>query len=147
MSRSTERIRTARGFTLIETVVALLIVALGMTAVYMQIGQFATTSILMQDKTLASWIGSNIVTELSLARDWPEIGDSEEEVEYASRRWLVTIEISETEVDNLRRADVSVALSDRPERVIHTVSGLIEPPIPDNFPPVNWISVGRGPRG
>lgn len=147
MSRSTERIRTARGFTLIETVVALLIVALGMTAVYMQIGQFATTSILMQDKTLASWIGSNIVTELSLARDWPEIGDSEEEVEYASRRWLVTIEISETEVENLRRADVSVALSDRPERVIHTVSGLIEPPIPDNFPPVNWISVGRGPRG
>ena len=147
MSRSTERIRTARGFTLIETVVALLIVALGMTAVYMQIGQFATTSILMQDKTLASWIGSNIVTELSLARDWPEIGDSEEEVEYASRRWLVTIEISETEIENLRRADVSVALSDRPERVIHTVSGLIEPPIPDNFPPVNWISVGRGPRG
>ena len=147
MSRRFARNGSARGFTLIETVVALLIVALGMTAVYMQVGQFASTAILMQDRTLASWIGSNIVTELSLARDWPEIGDSEEEVEYASRRWLVTIEISETEVENLRRADVSVALSDRPERVIHTVSGLIEPPIPDNFPPVNWISVGRGPRG
>lgn len=147
MSRRPARNGSARGFTLIETVVALLIVALGMTAVYMQVGQFASTAILMQDRTLASWIGSNIVTELSLARDWPEIGDSEEEIEYANRLWLVSIEITETEIENLRRADVSVALVDRPERVIHTVSGLIEPPIPDNFPPVNWISVGRGPGG
>jgi general secretion pathway protein I len=147
MSYRTDNSRRAAGFTLIETVVALMVVALGMTAVYMQIGQFAGNAILMQDKTLASWIGSNIVTELSIALDWPEIGDSEEEIEYANRLWHVTIEISETEVENLRRADVSVALADRPERIIHVVSGLIEPPNPTNFPPVNWISVGRGPRG
>lgn len=147
MSRSSLAARPAAGFTLIETVVALMIVALGMTAVYMQIGQYASNAIILQDKTLASWIGSNFVTELSLAADWPEIGDSDEEIEYANRLWLVTIVITETEVENLRRADVSVALADRPERVIHTVSGLIEPPIPDNFPPVNWINVTRGPRG
>lgn len=147
MSRSSLAARPAAGFTLIETVVALMIVALGMTAVYMQIGQYASNAIILQDKTLASWIGSNFVTELSLAADWPEIGDSDEEIEYANRLWLVTIVITETEVENLRRADVSVALADRPERVIHTVSGLIEPPIPDNFPPVNWINVSRGPRG
>ena len=147
MSGSPQGRRSTRGFTLIETVVALLIVALGMTAVWMQIGQFASTAIYMQDKTLASWIGSNYVTELSIAPDWPEIGDSEDEIEYANRTWRVNIVISETEVENLRRVDVSVALDDRPERVIHTVSGLIEPPIPSDFPPVNWISVGRGPRG
>jgi general secretion pathway protein I len=139
--------RRVDGFTLIETVVALLIVALGMTAVFMQVGQFARSSILMQDKTLASWIGSNVVTELSLETSWPETGDSEEEIAYANRVWHVTIAITETEVENLRRADVSVSLADRPDRVIHTVSGLIEPPVPQNFPPVNWISVGRGGRG
>jgi general secretion pathway protein I len=147
MRSSTVPARRVEGFTLIETVVALVVVALGMTAVYMQLGQYASNAIYMQDKTLASWIGSNFVTELSLAMDWPELGESEEEVEYASRTWLVSIAITETEVENLRRADVSVALADRPDRVIHTVSGLIEPPVPDNFPPVNWISVGRGPRG
>ena len=94
------------GFTLIETVVALMVVALGMTAVYMQIGQFAGNAVLMQDKTLASWIGSNIVTELSIALDWPEIGDSEEEIEYANRLWYVTIEI--TDVKHLDRVVKSV---------------------------------------
>jgi general secretion pathway protein I len=132
---------------LIETVVALAIVSLGMTAVFMQLNQFASNAIYMQDKTIASWIGSNRVTELSLQAEWPEIGEDEEELEYASREWHLTVEISATDVDNLRRADVSVALADRPERIIHTVSALIEPPAPAGFPPVNWVSVGRGPRG
>ena len=117
MSGRRQRTRSVGGFTLIETVVALLIVALGMTAVYMQVGQFASTAILMQDKTLASWIGSNIVTELSISRDWPEFGESEDEIEFANRTWRISIVITETEVENLRRADVSVALADRPERV------------------------------
>jgi len=137
------------GFTLVETVVALLVVSLGMTAVFMQVNQFAGSSIRMQQRTLASWIGSNVVTELSLQDTWPELGDDEQEIEFASRFWLVTTEISETEVENLRRADVSVALRDRPDYVVHTVSALLEPPVPRNFPPVSWRSVGggRGGRG
>ena len=146
---SSERPVTTRasGFTLIETVVALMIVALGMTAVYMQLNQFATNAIYLRDKTLASWIGSNKVTELSISPEWPELGDDEYPVPFADRMWNVTVEITETGVENLRRADVSVALSDRPERILHTVSGLIEPPPPEGFPPVNWLSARQGPRG
>lgn len=136
-----------RGFTLLETMVALVIVALGMTAVFMQLSQFASSSIYLRDKTIASWIGSNTVTELSIQPNWPELGAEELEVEFASRIWSLRIEISETDVENLRRADVSVALADRPERIIHTVSGLIEPPAPLNFPPVSWQTTQRGPRG
>ena len=136
------------GFTLIETVVALLIVALGMTAVYMQLNQVSTNAIYLRDKTLASWIGSNIVTEFSLQHEWPDIGNSEDDViEYANRDWHVAIEVTETEVENLRRVEVSVALADRPDHVIQTVTGLIEPPLSEAFPPVNWLSAGRGPRG
>ena len=137
------------GFTLIEVMVALVIVALGMTAVYMQLGQFARNAIYLRDKTLASWIGSNTVTELSIQPDWPALGEDVRELEFADRLWTLTIEISETEVENLRRADVGVALTDDPERIIHTVSALIEPPVPQGFPPVSWINVqqGEGPRG
>jgi general secretion pathway protein I len=135
------------GFTLIETVVALLIVALGMTGVYMQLNQVATNSIYLREKTLASWIASNVVTEYSVQTEWPTLGDRDEEIEYAGLTWLLTIQVSETEVQNLRRVDVSVALEDRPQRIIHKVSGLVEPPMSADFPPVEWREVGRSPRG
>lgn len=149
MNASVHAFESGRGFTLIETMVALVIVALGMTAVYMQLSQYASNAIYLRDKTLASWLGSNVVTELSIQQQWPAIGDETQEREFADRIWALTIEISETEVDNLRRADVSVALADRPERIVHTVSGLIEPPVPAGFPPVSWTAVrqGQGPPG
>lgn len=139
--------RSQRGFTLIETMVALVIVTLGMTAVYMQLSQFAANAIYLRDKTLAGWIGSNTVTELSIQPVWPEIGDEEREIRFADRLWAVTIEVSATDVDNLHRADVSVALADQPERILHTISALIEPPPPDGFPPVSWLNVREGPIG
>lgn len=141
-------LRSSRGFTLIEAVVALLIVSLGMTAVFMQLNQYATGSIYLQEKTLASWIGSNVITELSVASTWPDTGHSElDEFEYASREWFVTIDITETEIENLRRADVDVALAEHPERVIHTVSGLIEPPVPQGMPPVGFRTIFRDEQG
>src|SRR5690606_20154165 len=99
-----------RGFTLIEVMVALVIVALGMTAVHAQISRYAVGAAVIEEKTLASWIASNTLTELGIAPTWPELGANEQEVEFAGRYWLVRTEVSETEVDNLRRVDVYVSL-------------------------------------
>ena len=136
--------RRSSGFTLIEAVVALVIVALGMMALYMQLNQYAVTATYMQEKTLASWIATNRLTELSIEPSWPEIGTEEDEIEFADRMWHYTVEVSETQVANLRRVDVSVARADDPERIIHTVSGLLEPPPPAGFIPPRWIG---GPGG
>lgn len=134
------------GFTLLEAVVALLIVSLGMIAVMTQLGQFASSASYLQDKTLASWIASNRLTELSLQPSWPELGESEDDVEFADRDWHYRVEVSETDVPNLRRVDVEVALADSPDRILHTVSGLIEPPLPAGFVPVRWGSLATPGR-
>jgi general secretion pathway protein I len=132
----------ASGFTLIESVVALIIVALGMMAVFTQLNQFAMTAVFVQQKTLASWIASNRLTELSIQNQWPEIGTEEDEVEFAGYLWRYEVEISATDVDNLRRADVFVYLEDQPERLIHQFSALIEPPPPRGFAPLTWLTTG-----
>ena len=132
----------SRGFTLLEAVVALLIVSLGMMAVFTQLNQYASTAVYIQDKTLASWIATNRLTELSIDSTWPEIGDEEEdEIEFAGRNWRYVVEISSTDVENLRRADVAVSLADDPDRVIHEVSALIEPPPPRGFVPLRWLNL------
>lgn len=136
-----------RGFTLIEVMVALVIVALGMTAVHSQISRYAIGAATIEQKTLASWIASNKLTELSIEPTWPAIGDSEEEIEFAGRYWLVRTEVSETEVENLRRVDVYVSLSDQPERTVHQMMALIEPPPPRGFAPLEWQPLRGGADG
>ena len=141
-----ERRREA-GFTLLEAMVALVIVALGMMAVNTQLGHFAATAIHIEQKTLASWIATNRITELSIQNQWPELGDDEEEIDYAGRTWLVRTEVLETPVDNLRRVDVDVSFADSPDDVVHRVSGIVEPPPPAGFVPVNWMPAAAGAGG
>ena len=139
--------RDVCGFTLFESLLALAIVTLAILAVHTQLNRFVVSAVVTEEKTLASWIASNKLTELSVAPTWPEIGTSDDEVEFAQRNWDLEIEISETQVENLRRADVRVYLADDPDRLIHTLSALIEPPPPPGFLPVRWLSAEIGAGG
>jgi general secretion pathway protein I len=132
------------GFTLVEALVALVIVSLGMMAVFTQLNQYALGSIYVEQKTLASWIATNKLAELSIQPEWPETGDEEDDLEFAGREWHYRIVISETDVPNLRRADVSVSFTADPDNVLQTVSGLIEPPPPRGYVPVYWLTTGGG---
>jgi general secretion pathway protein I len=140
------------GFTLIEVMVALVIVALGMMAVHTQLNRYVAASSYVEQKTLASWIATNKLTEIAIAPTWPSLGDYDEDVEFARQQWRCEIEVSETPVTNLRRVDVSVRLLSDPERIVHKVSALIEPPAPAGFLPPQWSAPpsgdgGRGERG
>jgi general secretion pathway protein I len=131
--------------------VALVIVALGMLAVNSQLNRYVVAASFVETKTLASWVATNQITALGVGPVWPEVGDSEEEVEFAGRQWHCQIVVSETDVQNLHRVDISVALATDPERVLHKVSGLIEPPVPAGFLPLEWsvpqIGGAAGERG
>ena len=128
----------ARGFTLLEAMVALVIVALGMMAVNGQLNRYVVAASFVEEKTLASWIGTNQITALSVGTTWPAVGTHDEDVEFAQRKWRCHIVVTETDVMNLHRVDVSVSLKDNPERVIDKVSGLVEPPVPAGIPPPSW---------
>ena len=135
------------GFTLIEVMVALVIVALGMMAVNTQLNRYTVAATYVEQKTLASWIATNKLTELSIGATWPAVGDSEEDVEFAGQQWRCNIEVEETPVPNLHRVDVSVTLRSDPERVVHKVSALIEPPAPAGFQSPQWSAPPRGAAG
>jgi len=137
------------GFTLIEAMVALVIVSLGMMAVNTQLNRYAVAAAQTEQKTLASWIATNKLTELSVDSTWPAIGDTSDEVEFAGQNWQYEIAVSETDVQNLRRVDVTVRLATEPDRIVHKVSALIEPPAPPGFLAPQWSTPQRpaGNRG
>jgi general secretion pathway protein I len=103
------------GFTLIEVLAALVIVALGMLGVIEAVTLTARNGTYLRDKTLAHWIAMNLITERRLAPEAPPVAESSDEVEFGGQRWRWNMKVTETQVDSLRRIDVSVRPSDADE--------------------------------
>ncbi len=118
------------GFTLVEVMVALAIAGLSLAAVAASVSQMVDAGSAMQERTYASWIAQNKITELRLANVLPEVSLTSGEVEYAALEWAWRATISETGVENLFRVDVEVSYAGSDE-IIRTVTGFIgEPGVP-----------------
>jgi len=116
--------RRPRGFTLIEVLAALVIVALGMLGVIQAVTQTARNGAYLREKTLAHWIAMNVITERRLLPSPPDVTETSDDVDFAGQRWRWTMKVTQTEVESLRRMDVSVRYADRPEsQAFVTVTG------------------------
>jgi len=104
------------GFTLIEVMVALMVVALGMTAVIQAVGDTASNSSYMREKTIAHWIAMNKLTEVRLVATAPKIAKTSDDIEMAGRNWRWTIDVQATPVETVRRIDVSVRPKEASEK-------------------------------
>lgn len=120
-----ERRISAGGFTLVEVLVALAIVAFGLVAVFGQLNQSATAAMRLRDKTIAHWIAMNVLTERRLLRQPPAPGNESDDIEMANMRWHYVVTYSETGVEGLRRADVTVAFADSGDRPVATATGFL----------------------
>jgi general secretion pathway protein I len=115
-----------RGFTLVEVVVALAITAIGMLAVFKTIGDTAHNVTDLRDRTFASWIADNRITEIRISGEMPSVDETAGEVEFAGRRWHWVATVSQTQVQGLRRIDVAVRRDEDPEgALLATLAGFV----------------------
>lgn len=134
------------GFTLLEVMVALAVVSLGMLAAFSTINQSARNAIRLQEKTLANWIALNRLAEMRLEDKFPDTGRADGDVEYAGTQWRWFTDVQETQVEALRRVDVTVARAETPDQVAVKVSGFLGQPQPAGPPATPWTgTAGTGP--
>lgn len=104
--------RRHRGFTLIEVVIALFVIALGMGALLATIVSAADNAGHLRDKSLAEWIALNHISEVRLASTKPATGVTNGEVEFAGTKWRWQQTVSDPGMAGILRIDVSVAHAD-----------------------------------
>ena len=109
-SGSTAVRRRPRGFTLIEVLVALLIVAFGMGAVLTALTSAAENTIRLRDKTFAEWVGFNQLSTARLASLPPAVGrtESAQDVEFAGTRWHWQQTVDAMDIPGLQRITITV---------------------------------------
>jgi general secretion pathway protein I len=102
----------ARGFTLVEVLVALMIVAVGLTALMVAVNGTARTSGFLRDKTLAQWIALNRLTEVRL--NVVKFGQNTDtgELDFGSRKWHYDTRYFDTSITSMKRVVVRVYLGD-----------------------------------
>lgn len=118
----------SRGFTLLEVMVALIIVAFSLTALTASMNQMIDAANTMRERTFASWIAQNKITEIRLANVMPEVSATSGEIEFGNTDWEWRAVVSETGIENFRRIDVSVSQYGD-DYIILTVTGFIGEPI------------------
>jgi general secretion pathway protein I len=139
--------RRYRAFTLIEVVVALVVVSLGMLAVIQAVGQTASNSGYLREKTLAHWVAMNRLTEARLQKAAPKIDKTSDEVEMAGRRWKWTMNVAQTPVETIRRIDIDVRPADADEKVkLASVTGFYGAAVaPPGTALISWQGVTDQP--
>lgn len=111
-----------------EVLVALAVLALGMTAVIGAAGSSTRLGSELRDRTFADWVAMNELTSIRLATTAPASGDLNGDADMGGEKWHWKATISGTEDPNLLRIDVAVSTSDKPAAVIETVSGFMGKP-------------------
>ena len=110
------RIPRTGGFTLIEVLVALVIVAVGMSALMGALTSSAKTVTYMQDKTFAEWVALNQIallrTSITAPGQVPAAGKSNGDVDLANRKWHWQQEVIASQVPGIMRVDVKVRPKD-----------------------------------
>ncbi len=131
----------AAGFTLVEVMVALAVVAVALPALLMSLYQQVDSTAYLRDKSMAHMVAANKLAELRIiarARQSLLRGRDSGIAELADREWHWWLESRPTEVDQFYRLEIRVAATaEERERPLHTLVAFLSADLEADPEPVD----------
>jgi general secretion pathway protein I len=101
-------VRRRGGFTLLEVLVALVIVGTALGACLRAVGSLASNNEAMRETTLATWSAENRLARIRIDAEWPAIGTNIFDCSQGDVHLICTEEVSALPSPDFRRVEVSV---------------------------------------
>lgn len=122
------RHRFAAGFTLLEILVALLILGVALSAAFRALGATTVSVAGLQVRQWGDWVAMNRLAELRISGAWPEVGSGEGVATQGGRNFRWREEIRATPNPLFRRVDV-VVFGEDADQPMARLSGYVSRPL------------------
>jgi general secretion pathway protein I len=119
-------IRTT-GFTLVEVLVALAVLAVALAAVTHSVSLGIDLSADLRDRNVALWVAQNRLVQHQAQRDFPAPDTTEGTIDMAGRTWRWREQVANTPEQKLRRIEIDVRSKDQDHVLARLVGFLAQP--------------------
>ena len=121
--------KSEHGFTLVEVLIALAILAIAMSALVQGGGQSALTMEHLRNKSVANWVAQNSVTAIQLEKKWPLDRKQSGVEEMAGVRWRWQAESNDTFDEDIKKLQVTVRMDESDSKTnLATVTAYVAKP-------------------
>jgi general secretion pathway protein I len=97
-----------RGFTLVEVLVALAVLAIALTAVMRTMAQAIDATATLRERHVALWVAQNRLAEHQMRRDWPAADTKDGDAEIGGVKWFWREQVSTTSEPAIRRIEITI---------------------------------------